>query len=143
MGGISERPPGSQEDVHAAATTVAASVPDDCPAALTEDLESRNARVVWQRREGPRMYMRAQSPRAEYFAWYTLSRQEGAMVAREALIRSYVGVSGVLRAPPLLAHGDNWRIEPFIHSEPLRGEQAITIAVSAAAAIADLVSPGK
>ena len=124
------------------AAAVAASLPSDCPAGLAEALAERDAPVAWQRREGPRMYVRAETADgASLFGWYTHSRHEGAMVAREALIRDHVGTTGVLRAPPLLAHGENWRLEPFIRSAPLEGPEAIGIAVAAAARIAELELP--
>lgn len=87
------------------------------------------------------MYLRAESSGGELFAWYTHNAAEAGMVSREAAFRATVGTTGALRAPPLLAFGDNWRLEPFVRSAPLRGRAAIDAAVAASAELARLSLP--
>jgi hypothetical protein len=64
-----------------------------------------------------------------------------AVLAHEAQVRELVGQDGPLRAPPVLELGPGWLLEQAVEAEPLRGEEAVSIAVAAAQRIPALELP--
>lgn len=111
------------------------------PGGMAALLAARSADLVWHQVEGPRTYARYTTADGELFAWWTRDPREAALVEREVLVRQVVGVEGPLRAPALIAHGDGWRLEPWISADPIRGSAAVKTAVAAAQRLATLDLP--
>ena len=64
-----------------------------------------------------------------------------AVLEHEAEVRELVGQEGPLRAPRVLERGPGWLLEQAVETEPLRGKEAIAIAVAAANRIPELKLP--
>ena len=119
----------------------AEAVGGDLPAGLAAELDARNATVLRVEHDPPKAYVHADSPDGPLFAWYSSLGTAGEAIAHEAAAREAVGTTGVLRAPPFLAHGDSWRLEARLSRPPLSGAAAIETVVQAAAELAELELP--
>lgn len=119
----------------------AEAVGDTLPPGLAAELESRNATVIRIERDPPKGYVHADSPDGPLFAWLSRLGSAGEAINHEAAVRDVVGQAGVLRAPPILARGESWRLEPGLRAEPVSGAAAIETVVRAAARLAELELP--
>ena len=113
----------------------------DLPAGLAAELDARKATILRVEHDPPKAYLHADSPDGPLFAWYSTLDSAGDAIDHEAEAREAVGTTGVLRAPPLLARGDSWRLEPRLRAEPLSGPAGIGAVVAAAAELAELSLP--
>ncbi len=111
------------------------------PAGLTEALERRRAEVVFSWSENLRAFAHAASPEGDLFARYSGDPADVARLEHEAGIRTLVGDSGALRAPPVFERGSGWMVERAVNATPWRGSEAVDAAARAAAEIPTLDLP--
>lgn len=107
------------------------------PQGLAEALERHGAKVERTWSEAERSYVVAGS----LFARASRDPDDVAVFAHEARVRELVGQEGPLRAPRVLEQGPDWLLEQAVQAEPLRGEQAVDVAVAAADRISELRLP--
>jgi hypothetical protein len=93
-------------------------IPPDCPEQLLDALRARGADIEGFRPHPPRVRVWASSPNEKLFAWYSTDPADQAVVENEVAVRAAIGTDGPLRAPPVLAYGPLWRLEPAL--EPQR-----------------------
>jgi hypothetical protein len=98
-----------------------AAIPPDCPEQLLDALKARGAFIEGFRLNPPRVRVWASSPGEQLFAWYSTDQADQRVVEHEVAVRAAIGTEGPLRAPPILAHGPLWRLEPALEG---RGELA-------------------
>lgn len=110
-------------------------IPPDCPAQLLDALRGRGAAIERFRLHAPRVRVWASSPNEKLFAWYSTDPADQAVIEHEVAVRAAIGTEGPLRAPPVLAHGPLWRLEPALEG---RGELAGESIAAVAAAVAVL-----
>jgi phosphotransferase family enzyme len=110
-------------------------IPPDCPEQLLDALRARGAGIERFRLNSPRVRLWASSPSEKLFAWYSTDPADRAVVEHEVAVRAAIGTEGPLRAPPVLAYGPLWRLEPALEG---RGELAGEGIDSVIAAIAVL-----
>ena len=116
-------------------------VPPDLARDLLDAFAARDAEVVRVELDPPKTYLWARSATEELFAWQSAEPGSEAIVDYEVAVRAAVGTEGSLRAPPILARGRNWRLEPAVGEAPL-GERDVVEAVAAAATrLAELELP--
>lgn len=96
-------------------------IPPDCPEQLLDALRGRGADIERFRLHAPRVRVWASSPSERLFAWYSTDPADQAVVDHEVAVRAAIGTEGPLRAPPVLAYGPLWRLEPALEG---RGELA-------------------
>jgi hypothetical protein len=111
-----------------------------CPEGLRAELARRGATVRAVDPDPPTLYVHLDAPDGPLFAWYTEDGSRGAVLAQEAAVREAIGRRGALATPPIMARGANWRLEPAVDSEPIRG-RALDVVLEAAAVIPDLTLP--
>lgn len=103
-----------------------------CPTALADVLRGLDAEVVRLTDHAPRYHVRLRSPDGPLFAWYSGHPDDGHALAHELAVRSAIGDGdGVLRCPPVVAHGEDWRVERMIEPEPLVGPDTMGLVVAA------------
>jgi hypothetical protein len=92
-----------------------------CPPELRAALAEHTAEVVRVTDHSPRFHVRLSSPSGPLFGWYSSHPDDEVALAHELAVRAAVdaGGGGVLRSPPVLAHGRNWRLERMIEPEPI------------------------
>lgn len=88
------------------------------PAGLRAALREHSPEVVRLTDHAPRYHVRLRSAGGPLFAWYSGHPDDRAALQHELAVRAAIGEQGVLRAPPVLAHGDDWRLERMIEPEP-------------------------
>jgi hypothetical protein len=88
-----------------------AAIPPECPEQLLDALRARGAFIEGFRLNPPRVRVWASSPGEQLFAWYSTDQADQRVVEHEVAVRAAIGTEGPLRAPPVLAHGDLWRLE--------------------------------
>lgn len=88
--------------------------PPDCPEQLLEALRARSATIEGFRRIPRRVRVRASSPSEKLFAWYSTDPADQGVVEHEVAVRAAIGTEGALGAPPVLAYGPLWRLEPAL-----------------------------
>lgn len=106
------------------------------PAGLVEALRRENAQVVRLTDHAPRYHIRLDAPTGPLFGWYSVDRRGPEVLRHELEVRDALGHDGELRGPPVLAHGEDWRVERMIESEPLVGRSALERVTAAAVQIA-------
>jgi thymidylate kinase len=106
-----------------------------CPRGLLETLEACGAEVERLTDHSPRYHVRLRSPEGPLFAWYAVNPEAPAVLRHELDVRAALGRTGLLRGPPVLAHGENWRVEFMIESDPRTGPAALQAIVDASKAI--------
>lgn len=111
------------------------------PAGLIAALREENARVVRLTDHEPRYHIRLDSRSGSLFGWYSIDRRGPEVLRHELMVRQKLGDDGLLRAPPVLAHGANWRVERIIHSAPLTGRSALELVTEAGLEIARTTLP--
>jgi hypothetical protein len=87
-------------------------IPPDCPEELLQALKARGATIAEFRRIPRRVRVRASSPSEKLFAWYSTDPADQGIVEHEVAVRAAIGTEGPLGAPPVLAYGPLWRLEP-------------------------------
>lgn len=103
-----------------------------CPATLHAALLEHDARVVRVTDHAPRFHVRLDSPSGPLFAWYSDHPDDAEVLRHELAVRAVVGADhGELRAPPVLAHGPDWRLERMVVADPLHGADAVALVVRA------------
>jgi hypothetical protein len=113
----------------------------EMPAGLGEALAERDAHVVRSWSEASRHYAFAESAGTCLFARYTTDRADEHTLSYERSIRERIGSEGVLRAPPVLAAGNDWLLERGIMKRPFGGVVDVDRALAAAAQLASLDLP--
>lgn len=111
------------------------------PAGLVEAVRAQNARVLRVTDHAPRYHVRLSSPSGLLFGWYSTDRRGPEVLRHELQVRAALGEEGMLRGPPVLAHGANWRVERMIPSDPLEGRTALGLVTKAALEIAEANLP--
>jgi hypothetical protein len=114
-----------------------------CPEALRSLLAEHEARVVRLTDHAPRFHVRLESPSGPLFAWYGLHPDDEDALRHELAVRAAVGTTGVLRTPPVLASGPNWRLERMIVADPLEGTDTVDLVVAAWHQLAALDLPAR
>jgi Phosphotransferase enzyme family len=112
-----------------------------CPPELLASLEARSAEVERFTDHAPRYHVRLRSPAGPLFAWYARDQRASAVLAHELAVRAVLGRSGPVRGPVVVEHGDRWRLEPVVVSEPRTGRGAIEAMVDASLRIASMTLP--
>lgn len=112
-----------------------------CPADLLAVLEAEGARVVRVTDHAPRYHVRLTAPGGPLFAWYSGHPDDAVALRHELAVRAAVGEDGLLRAPPVLASGPDWRVERMIEPEPLAGPDVLGLVVRAWQRLAELDLP--
>lgn len=104
-----------------------------CPPALLDALRAEGAEVVRLTDHAPRYHVRLASAGGPLFAWYSGHPDDREALRHELAVRATIesGNEGVLRCPPVLAHGDDWRLERMIEPEPLAGAPTMALVVEA------------
>jgi hypothetical protein len=102
-------------------------IPPDCPEQLLDALGARGASIERFRVIPPRVRVWASSPDEKLFALYSSDPADQAVIEHEVAVRAAVGTEGPLRAPPVLAYGPLWRVEPALehHTESSPGRRAL------------------
>jgi hypothetical protein len=112
-----------------------------CPAGLLSVLEAEGADVVRVTDHAPRYHVRLDSPGGPLFAWYSGHPDDAVALRHELAVRAVVGHDGVLRAPPVLASGPDWRVERMIVPDPLEGPEVLGLVVRAWQRLTELDLP--
>lgn len=111
------------------------------PPGLSAALRARRAEVRSVSRAGKRSYLLARSPNGPLFARYSSDPADAEIFDHEAAVRALVGASGVLRSPPVLDRGPGWLLEHAVEAQPLRGPEAVEVAVAAVERLMSLDLP--
>ena len=112
-----------------------------CPPALRDAVRGHDATVVRVTDHSPRFHVRLDSPGGPLFAWYGSHPDDALVLAHELAVRAAVGTDGVLCAPPVLAHGHDWRLERMVVPEPLHGPATLGLVVDAWRRLTTLTLP--
>lgn len=112
-----------------------------CPRALRDAVHEHGAHVVRVTDHSPRFHVRLDSPDGPLFAWYSSHPDDVVTLHHELAVRAAVGSNGVLRAPAVLAHGADWRIERMVVPEPLHGPVVLGLVVDAWRGLTTLTLP--
>jgi hypothetical protein len=102
-----------------------------CPAGLRRALHEHDARVVRVTDHSPRFHVRLDSPSGPLFGWYSRHPDDAATLQHELAVRAVLGTHDVLRAPAVLAHGPDWRVERMVVPEALAGAEVLGLVVDA------------
>ena len=113
----------------------------DCPPGLLAALREREPVVERLSDHRPRFHVRLRTAEGPLFAWYSHHPDDNDALSHELAVRGAIGTHGVLRSPPVLAHGDNWRLERMVTPEPLAGHSTIGLVVEAWRHLAQLDLP--
>lgn len=112
-----------------------------CPPDLLAVLRAEAARVVRVTDHAPRYHVRLESAGGPLFAWYSSHPDDAVTLRHELAVRAAIGQTGVLRTPPVLASGPDWRVERMIVPEPLAGPDVLGLVVRAWQRLAALDLP--
>lgn len=115
----------------------------NAPAGLVDALHAQDATVTRVTDHEPRYHVRLSSGSGPLFGWYSIDRRGPEVLRHELEVRTSLGDSGTLRAPPVTAHGANWRVERIISSVPLTGGDTLGLVVETALEIAHTALPSR
>ena len=114
---------------------------DRLPRGLAAALAGRDALIAEIWREGPRVFLRANSKSGALLGRYSRDPLDEIRYKHELAVRRVIGAHGFLRTPAVLDDGSGWLLESAIETEPCRGAHAVDTVVTAASALADLRLP--
>lgn len=116
-----------------------------CPAGLLAAVREQAGpvEVVRLTDHRPRYHVRLRAADGPLFAWYSAHPDDRAALRHELAVRAAVEAANtrVLRCPPVLAHGDDWRLERMVEPERLAGPGTFELVVAASKALSALDLP--
>lgn len=110
------------------------------PADLLAALEDLDATLADVTADPPRCSAIVESREGPLFAWWSVDPGDAPILAHEVAIRERIGERPPLRVPPVLRHGDLWRLERARESRPLE-ERDVAGLVDAISILATLELP--